>query len=94
MPVHCMNIEQRRKLYDTFRQTLSGGRIELNKEVEDLDARIRGRLIYRITISDHFHPESDHSNGSFVFAGWRVNWEIHDERNGLVMLVGMSEYAS
>lgn len=93
MPVHCMSRDDRIKLYDTFRQTLSGGRIELNNEVQELDARIRGRLIYRIAISDHFHKDSDHSNGTFVFAGFRIWWEIHDELNGLVLFVGMEEGA-
>lgn len=91
MPAHTMTLEQRQSLYDTFRTTLSGGRIELMPAVQDLDARIRGRLIYRITISDHFHKESDHSNGRFVFAGFQVFWEIHDEQNGLCMLIGIQE---
>lgn len=88
-----MTLEQRQSIFDKFRQTLSGGRIELMPAVQELDARIRGRLIYRITISDHFHAESDHSNGSFVFAGWRVFWEIHEEHRGLVMLIGLQEHS-
>jgi len=94
MPAYLMTREDRQTLYDTFRQTLNGGRIELNTEVQGLDARIRGRLLLAIACFSRFHPASDHSTGSFRFAGWIVTFEIHDEPSGLVMLVGMQEGVS
>lgn len=91
MPAHCMTLTQRQDLHDGFRTRFIGGRIELNREVQELDARIRGRLLSAIAAFTRFHAESDHSNGSFRFAGWIITFEIHDELDGLVMLVGMEE---
>jgi hypothetical protein len=91
MPAHCMTLTQRQDLFDGFRTAFYGGRIELNREVEELDSRIRGRLLLAIACFSRFHKESDHSNGSFRFGGWIVTFEIHDELNGLVMLVGLEE---
>jgi len=36
--------------------------------------------------------ESDHSNGVF-FAGFTIMWEIHEEQNGLVLLIALEEHA-
>jgi hypothetical protein len=91
MPVHSMSLEDRQKLFDTFRTTFSGGRIEMLPAVKDLPQRIIGRLLFRIGLFNRFHPESDHSCGSFVFAGWIVSFEIHEEHRELVMLIGIQE---
>jgi hypothetical protein len=94
MPAHSMSLEDRQRTYDNFRTTFSGGRIEMLPAVKEMPARIIGRLLFRVGIFDHFHPESDHSNGSFIFAGWVVSWEIHEEQTGLVLLIGIQEGVS
>jgi hypothetical protein len=63
----------------------------LSGAYSQLDARIRGRLLFRLSIYQTFHPESDHSDGMFVFAGWTFFFEIHDEQDGLVLIIGMHE---
>lgn len=67
-----MTLEEKIKRNDFFRTTLSGGRIEMLPPVKELPPRIRGRLIYRLSLFNSFHPESDHSNGAFIFAGWKT----------------------
>jgi hypothetical protein len=91
MPARVMTLAERQKLNDTFRQTLAGGRVEMLPAVQELDARIRGRLLFRLSIYQTFHPESDHSDGMFVFAGWTFFFEIHEEQNGFVLIIGMHE---
>lgn len=91
MPVHTMTLEAVQRRNDEFRTTFGGGRIEMLPAVKELPARIRGRLLFRLTIYDYFHPDSDHSDGHFVFAGWTFFFEIHEEQNGLVLLLGMHE---
>jgi hypothetical protein len=91
MPAHSMSLEDRQRTYDNFRTTFSGGRIEMLPAVKEMPARIIGRLLYRVGIYNHFHVESDHSDGAFVFAGWHAFFEIHEEQDGLVLLIGIQE---
>jgi hypothetical protein len=91
MHIHLLPLEDRQKAYDDFRTTFSGGRIEVLPAVQEMPSRIIGRLLTRVGMPANFHPESDHSNGSFVFAGWICNWEILEEESGLVLLIGIQE---
>jgi hypothetical protein len=91
MPAQVLTLEQRRALHDGFRTSFKGGRVEMLPAVMRLPPRIRARVLIRITLEDNFHPESDHSNGAFIFAGWRFIWEIYDESDGLLLLIGMYE---
>lgn len=58
-------------------------RLELLPAVAELDARIRGRLIYQVLRRHEQHPE-----GSFIFAGWIVSY-VPD---GDAIIIGMQEY--
>ena len=86
-----MTLEERQQRNDAFRTSLTGGRVELTPLVQELDARIRGRLVYRVSIFQTFHEESDHSDGLFVFAGFTMFFEIHEEQAGLVLLIGIHQ---
>ena len=56
---------------------------KLGSNIRELDAQIRGRLIYRIILALEQKRE-----GSFVFAGWIISYELDDEN---VCWVGMQE---
>jgi hypothetical protein len=60
-------------------------RVELLPAVQDLDARIRGRLIYQALMRCQ-----QCERGSFVFAGWLVSYFS----DGDCIFVGMEEYYS
>lgn len=64
---------------------LKTGRIECMPAVKELDARIRGRLIYRIGLGEQA------TEGQFIFAGWVVSWCIYEDQIGPLLLVGMME---
>jgi hypothetical protein len=91
-PPQIETLEERIAKHDAFRTSLKGGRVELLPAVQRLDPRMIGRLICAVAIYNRFHPESDHSDGMIIFAGFVVRWEIHEEHSGLVMLVGLEEY--
>ena len=92
MPVHCMTLKERQEHHDRFRTTFVGGRLDFNTEINELPPRLRGRLMLAIATFNRFHPESDHSNGSFKFAGWIVTFEIIEDTDGLVLLAGLQEH--
>src|SRR5437016_362102 len=66
---------------DLLRTTLRGGVVLFSRAVMELDARIRGRLIDRITRFDNFHADSLHDEGTLIFAGFSIVWYI-DELDG------------
>jgi hypothetical protein len=57
--------------------------IELLPAVQELDARIRGRLIYQVCSRLEFYTE-----GSFIFAGWIVSFDS----DGVTVTIGLQEY--
>lgn len=94
MALHEKSLEERQKVHDTFRTTFSGGRIEMLPEVKELPRRILGRLLFRIALYNGFHPESDHSNGNFIFGGLTIFWEIIEEQSGFVLVIGVQEHGA
>jgi hypothetical protein len=60
-------------------------RVELLPAVQELDSRIRGRLIYQTLSRLEYYPE-----GSFIFAGWMVSYDC----DGETCTIGMEEYFS
>jgi hypothetical protein len=59
-------------------------RIELLPAVQDLEARIRGRLIYQTLKRLEYYAE-----GSFIFAGFLVSYTS----DGETLTIGLQEYA-
>lgn len=58
-------------------------RIDLLPAVKELDARIRGRLIYQTLRRLEREPA-----GSFIFAAWLITYVCEDD----VLSIGMQEY--
>jgi hypothetical protein len=81
-----MTLAERQKQNDLFRTTFKGGKVQFSACVSELDERVRGRALIRLTRYDTFHPESDHSEGVFVFAGWSFLFAIDDEPDGSKLL--------
>jgi hypothetical protein len=79
-----MTLEETQRRNDELRTMFKGGRVLMTSTVyEQLPAEIRGRMLYRLTLFNHFHPESDHSEGVCTFAGYTHVWKIqfdNDER--------------
>jgi hypothetical protein len=63
---------------DELRTTFKGGLVLMTPAVWDLDAQIRGRALYRLTLYQAFDEGSDHSEGVFIFAGWTFVWRIEE----------------
>jgi hypothetical protein len=60
-----MTLEETQRRNDELRTMFKGGRVLMTSTVyEQLPAEIRGRMLYRLTLFNHFHPESDHSEVS------------------------------
>lgn len=41
-----------------------------------LPPELRGRMLYRLSLYDRFHPESAHDEGVLIFAGYTWYWKI------------------
>ena len=74
-----MTLEELQKRNDFLRTTLRGATVYYTPSVFELDSRMRGRLLYRLTLYDRFHPESDHSEGTLIWAGLAIWWRIEGE---------------
>ncbi|WP_035648682.1 hypothetical protein [Bradyrhizobium sp. ORS 285] len=57
--------------------------LQLTPRVQELDARIRGRLIYQVLRRWEVDPD-----GSFIFAGWLITY-VSD---GDAVIIGLQEY--
>ena len=55
----------------TIGMTLEGITVVFSPDVMELDARMRGRLVYRITMMDG-------EEGVLIFAGYTIVWKVHD----------------
>jgi len=71
-----MTLEETQRRNDELRTTLKGATVYYTPSVFELDSRMRGRLLYRLTLVDRFHAESDHSEGVLIFAGLSIWWRI------------------
>jgi len=63
-------------LNDQLRTTFRGGRVQMTRNVYDLDDRLRGRALSVLARYDTFDPESEHDSGVFIFAGFAFEWRI------------------
>ena len=78
-PAGEQNFDRRRKiieLNDQLRTTFKGGRVQMTRSVYDLDARLRGRAMYLMSIVKSFDDDSEHDCGVFIFAGYSFEWRI------------------
>lgn len=71
-----MTLEEDRQANDELRMRFKGGRVLMTPAVRELDAQLRGRLLWRLTLYSHFDEESDHSEGVFIFAGYGFYFHI------------------
>jgi hypothetical protein len=63
-------------LNDQLRTTFKGGRVQMTRNVYDLDDRLRGRALSVLARYSSFDADSDHDNGVFIFAGFAFEWRI------------------
>lgn len=63
-------------LNDRLRTTFEGGRVQMTRNVYDLDDRLRGRALSVLARYNSFDAESDHDSGVFIFAGFAFEWRI------------------
>src|ERR1700730_10678767 len=63
-------------LNDQLRTTFKGGRVQMTRNVYDLDDRLRGRALSVLARYNKFDPASEHDCGVFIFAGFAFEWRI------------------
>jgi hypothetical protein len=63
-------------LNDQLRTTFKGGRVQMTRNVYDLDDRLRGRALSVLARYNKFSPDSEHDCGVFIFAGFAFEWRI------------------
>ncbi len=63
-------------LNDQLRTTFKGGRVQMTRNVYDLDDRLRGRALSVLARYNSFDADSDHDGGVFIFAGFAFEWRI------------------
>jgi hypothetical protein len=74
-----MIVDRRAKiaaLNDQVRTTFRGGRVQMTRNVYDLDDRLRGRALSVLARYNKFDAESEHDSGLFIFAGFAFEWRI------------------
>ena len=64
------------ELNDQLRTTFKGGRVQMTRNVYDLDNQLRGRALTVLARYNKFHPDSEHDCGLFIFAGYSFEWRI------------------
>jgi hypothetical protein len=72
MDKHARIIE----LNDQLRTTFNGGRVQMTRNVYELDDRLRGRALSVMAKYNRFDGESEHDCGVFIFAGFSFEWRI------------------
>ena len=60
---------------DLLRTQFKGGKVLMTWAVWHLDAQLRGRALYRMSLATKF-TQDDHSEGVFLFAGFMFVWQI------------------
>lgn len=63
-------------LNDQLRTTFKGGRVQMTRNVYDLDDRLRGRALSVLARYNAFDADSEHDSGVFIFAGFAFEWRI------------------
>src|ERR1700733_13804028 len=64
------------ELNDQLRTTFKGGRVQMTRNVHDLDDRLRGRALSVMARYSTFDDSSEHDWGVFIFAGYSFEWRI------------------
>jgi hypothetical protein len=64
------------ELNDELRTTFKGGRVQMTRNVFDLDDRLRGRALAVMARYNRFDRDSEHDCGVFIFAGYSFEWRI------------------
>lgn len=63
-------------LNDQLRTTFKGGRVQIIRNVYQLDDRLCGRALSVLARYSRFEPNSQHDCGVFIFAGFAFEWRI------------------
>lgn len=63
-------------LNDQLRTSFKGGRVQMTRNVYELDERLRGRALSVLARFDTFDAASEHASGVFIFAGYAFEWRI------------------
>ncbi len=75
-----MSAEKVRALNDTFRTTMTGGRVMMTAGVDALPSDVKAMVIRRVATFSEFTPENDphgeHDFGSFILSGQKIFWKI------------------
>jgi hypothetical protein len=69
-------------LNDQLRTSFKGGRVQMTRNVYDLDDRLRGRALSVLARYDSFDADSEHDTGVFIFAGFAFEWRIEYRYRG------------
>lgn len=72
MDKHARIIERN----DQLRTTFKGGRVQMTRNVYELDDRLRGRALSVLARYNKFDDASEHDHGVFIFAGFSFEWRI------------------
>ncbi len=64
------------ELNDQLRTTFKGGRVQMARDVYELEPRLRGRALFFLSKYSKFEPESEHDWGTFIFGGYAFEWRI------------------
>jgi hypothetical protein len=75
-----MSTEKIRELNDTFRTSMTGGRVMLTAGVDALPSDVKALVIRRVATYSDFTPDNDphgeHDFGNFTLAGRTFFWKI------------------
>ena len=69
------------ELNDRLRATFNGGRVQMARDVYDLDERLWGRALWVMAHHRNFDNEGEHDWGVFLFAGYAFEWQIEYRSN-------------
>ena len=64
------------ELNDQLRTTFRGGRVQMTRNVYELDERLRARALAVMARYNSFDTDSEHDCGLFIFAGYAFEWRI------------------
>ena len=64
------------ELNDQLRSNFRGGRVQMTDGVYGLDPCLRGRALQVMSRYNKFDEDSEHNQGSFIFAGYSFEWRI------------------
>ena len=75
-----MSAAKIRELNDSFRTTMTGGRVMMTAGIDALPSDVKAMVIRRVAMFSDFTPDNDphqeHDFGSFTLAGRKFFWKI------------------